>query len=129
MLRGFFEFIALPGRHDDQFPSQIGSWRTPSLVIGSGCLIAIIAFGPRSTLGFFLTPMSTANHWGRDVFAFALALQNLLWGIGQPLGGIIADRFGTDPGAVRRRAALRAGPGADGARDQRAAARYLGRRA
>ena len=74
---------------------QIGSWRTPSLVIGCGCLIAIVAFGPRSTLGFFLTPMSTAHHWGRDVFAFALALQNLLWGIGQPLGGMIADRFGT----------------------------------
>src|SRR5580704_14373795 len=73
----------------------IGSWRTPSLVIGCGCLIAIVAFGPRSTLGFFLTPMSTSHHWGRDVFAFALALQNLLWGIGQPLGGMIADRFGT----------------------------------
>jgi MFS family permease len=70
-------------------------WRTPALVIGFGCLITLIAFGPRSTLGFFLTPMSSANHWGRDVFAFALALQNLLWGIGQPLGGMIADRFGT----------------------------------
>jgi MFS family permease len=73
----------------------LASWRTPALVIGAGSLIALIAFGPRSTLGFFLTPMSSANHWGRDVFAFALALQNLLWGIGQPLGGIIADRFGT----------------------------------
>jgi len=71
------------------------SWRTPALVIGFGSLIALIAFGPRSTLGFFLTPLSTANHWGRDVFAFALALQNLLWGVGQPLGGIIADRFGS----------------------------------
>src|ERR1700676_3359144 len=70
-------------------------WRTPAFVIGSGCLIALIAFGPRSTLGFFLTPLSNTNHWGRDVFAFALALQNLLWGIGQPLGGIVADRFGT----------------------------------
>ena len=73
----------------------IASWRTPALVIGFGSLIALIAFGPRSTLGFFLTPLSSANHWGRDVFAFALALQNLLWGVGQPLGGIIADRFGS----------------------------------
>jgi MFS family permease len=73
----------------------IVSWRTPALVIGFGSLIALIAFGPRSTLGFFLTPLSSANHWGRDVFAFALALQNLLWGVGQPLGGIIADRFGS----------------------------------
>ena len=71
------------------------SWRTPALVIGFGCLITIVAYGPRSTLGFFLTPLSTDNHWGRDVFAFALALQNLLWGVGQPLGGIIADRYGT----------------------------------
>jgi MFS family permease len=72
-----------------------GAWRTPALIIGFGCLISLMSFGPRSSLGFFLTPMSLANHWGRDVFAFALALQNLLWGIGQPLAGIIADRFGT----------------------------------
>jgi len=71
------------------------TWRTPVLIIGFGCLISLMSFGPRSSLGFFLTPMSSANHWGRDVFAFALALQNLLWGIGQPLAGIIADRYGT----------------------------------
>jgi MFS family permease len=77
------------------FPSgRAGTWRTPALIIGFGCLISLMSFGPRSSLGFFLTPMSSANHWGRDVFAFALALQNLLWGIGQPLAGIIADRFG-----------------------------------
>jgi MFS family permease len=76
-------------------PSVAGTWRTPLLIVGFGCLISMISFGPRSALGFFLTPMSDANHWGRDVFAFALALQNLLWGIGQPLAGIIADRFGT----------------------------------
>ena len=72
-----------------------GTWRTPALIIGFGCLISLMSFGPRSSLGFFLTPMSAANHWGRNVFAFALALQNLLWGIGQPLAGIIADRYGT----------------------------------
>ncbi len=70
------------------------TWRTPMLIIGFGCLISLMSFGPRSSLGFFLAPMSAANHWGRDVFAFALALQNLLWGIGQPLAGMIADRFG-----------------------------------
>ena len=72
-----------------------GTWRTPLIIVGFGCLISMMSFGPRSALGFFLTPMSDANHWGRDVFAFALALQNLLWGIGQPLAGIIADRYGT----------------------------------
>jgi MFS family permease len=90
--RGIMNSQPKPAEFDG---SQSATWRTPVLVVGFGCVIAIIAFGPRSTLGFFLTPLSSANHWGRDVFAFALALQNLLWGIGQPLAGIIADRFGT----------------------------------
>ena len=67
--------------------------RTPMVVVICGCLIAMIAFGPRSSLGFFLTPMSQEHHWGRDVFSIALAIQNLLWGIGQPFAGGIADRF------------------------------------
>jgi MFS family permease len=71
-------------------------WRTPAVVVACGCLIAMISFGPRSSLGFFLTPLSQTNHWGRDVFAFAVAIQNLLWGIGQPFAGGIADRFGTN---------------------------------
>ena len=71
-----------------------GGWRTPVVIVIAGCLIGMISFGPRSSLGFFLTPLSQANHWGRDVFAFALAIQNLLWGIGQPFAGAIADRFG-----------------------------------
>ncbi|HEY1748145.1 MAG TPA: MFS transporter [Xanthobacteraceae bacterium] len=75
--------------------SAIAGWRTPVLIIGFGCLISLMSFGPRSSLGFFLTPMSAANHWGRDVFGFALALQNLLWGIGQPIAGMIADRYGS----------------------------------
>ena len=69
-------------------------WRTPLVVVICGCLIALLSFGPRSSLGFFLTPLSESNHWGRDVFALAVAIQNLLWGIGQPLAGGIADRFG-----------------------------------
>jgi MFS family permease len=71
-------------------------WRTPLVVVVSGCLIAMISFGPRSSLGFFLTPIGHANHWGRDVFALALAIQNLLWGVGQPFAGAIADKYGTN---------------------------------
>ena len=70
------------------------TWRTPAVIIVCGCLIALIGFGPRSAMGFFLTPMTSANGWGRDVFALAFALQNLLWGIGQPFAGAVADRFG-----------------------------------
>src|SRR4029079_15230516 len=71
-------------------------WRPPLVLIISGCIIAMVSFGPRSALGFFLTPLSSANGWGREVFTFALAIQNLLWGVGQPFAGAVADRFGTD---------------------------------
>ncbi|MBV8840968.1 MAG: MFS transporter [Alphaproteobacteria bacterium] len=74
--------------------SAINSWRTPVVIIVCGCLISLLGFGPRSSFGFFLTPMSQANGWGRDVFALAFALQNLLWGLGQPFAGAVADRFG-----------------------------------
>ncbi len=74
-------------------PAAIG-WRTPLVVILCGCVIAMLAFGPRSSFGFFMQPMSQANSWGRDVFALAFALQNLIWGIGQPIAGALADRFG-----------------------------------
>ena len=53
-----------------------------------------MAFGPRSALGQFLSPMSFERGWGRETFSFAIALQNLLWGAAQPFAGNIADRFG-----------------------------------
>ena len=55
----------------------------------------MISFGPRATLGFFLTPMSAANGWGREIFALSVAMQTLLYGAAQPFSGAIADRFGT----------------------------------
>ncbi len=72
----------------------IGYWRTPLLIIVCGCAIGLLSFGPRSSLGFFVQPMGREFSWGRDVFGLALAAQNLLWGLGQPLAGAIADRFG-----------------------------------
>jgi len=73
------------------------TWRTPLVILICGCLAAVVAFGPRSTLGFFMTPMLSLNGWGRDIFAIAIAIQNILWGIGQPFSGALADRFGTVP--------------------------------
>ncbi len=70
------------------------SWRTPLVIIVCGCAIGLLSFGPRSSLGFFVQPMSREFSWGRDVFGLALAVQNLLWGLGQPVAGAIADRFG-----------------------------------
>src|SRR6266480_8011466 len=72
----------------------VGYWRTPLMIIVCGCAIGLLSFGPRSSLGFFVQPMSREFSWGRDVFGLALAAQNLLWGLGQPFAGAIADRFG-----------------------------------
>jgi MFS family permease len=71
------------------------NWRTPLVIVICGCAIALLSFGPRSSFGFFVQPMSREFAWGRDVFGLALAFQNLLWGLGQPIAGAIADRFGS----------------------------------
>ncbi len=74
--------------------SAASGWRTPLVIIVCGCAIALLSFGPRASLGFFVQPMSNEFAWGRDVFGLALAVQNLLWGLGQPFAGAVADRFG-----------------------------------
>src|ERR1700743_3796695 len=71
------------------------AWRTPLVIVVCGCLIGMLTFGPRSTFGFFLQPMSHEFGWGRGVCARAFAVQTLLWGLGQPISGAIADRFGS----------------------------------
>jgi MFS family permease len=70
------------------------TWRTPVVILLCGCAIGLLGFGVRSGLGFFLTPMSSAYGWGRDVFGLALAIQMLLWGAAQPVAGAFADRYG-----------------------------------
>jgi MFS family permease len=75
-------------------PLNLARWRTPIMLIAIGCVIALIAFGPRSTLGQFLSPLSFDRGWGREAFSLAIAIQNLLWGAAQPFAGAVADRFG-----------------------------------
>ena len=70
------------------------SWRTPMLVLVCATVILFVAFGVRQTYGLLMEPISTANGWGREVFAFAVALQSLVWGLSQPFFGAIADRYG-----------------------------------
>jgi MFS family permease len=67
----------------------------PWLVIICGCAIAALNFGPRSAMGFFQLPMLADRGWDRTTFGLAMAIQNLLWGLGQPIFGAIADRYGT----------------------------------
>jgi len=66
-----------------------------SIAIALACVLLAINFGWRSSLGLFLTPVSETFGYGREVFAFSLALQNLLWGLTQPIAGAFADKFGT----------------------------------
>jgi MFS family permease len=67
----------------------------PIFAICCACLISLLAFGPRSAMGFFQLPILEDHGWDRSTFGMAMALQNLFWGIGQPLFGIIADKYGT----------------------------------
>ncbi|MDO9417511.1 MFS transporter [Pararhizobium sp.] len=67
----------------------------PWLIIASGCLVAMLTFGPRSAMGFFQLPMLQDTGWDRTTFGLAMALQNLCWGLSQPFMGAIADKFGT----------------------------------
>ena len=67
----------------------------PLIAISCACLIALLAFGPRSAMGFFQLPILQETGWDRSTFGFAMALQNLFWGLGQPFFGAIADRYGT----------------------------------
>jgi MFS family permease len=65
------------------------------VVIVAGCLISLLSFGPRSIMGLFLAPMTDAREWSREIFALSIAIQNIMWGIGQPIAGAIADRYGS----------------------------------
>ncbi|MFN3461447.1 MAG: MFS transporter [Oceanibaculum sp.] len=70
-------------------------WQLPLFVLLlCGSLIVALSFGVRSAFGLFMVPISGDLGWGREVFALSIALQNLLWGLGQPFAGALADRFG-----------------------------------
>ncbi|WP_434697954.1 MFS transporter [Pseudomonas sp. Z1-14] len=69
-------------------------WRTCGWVLVGSALILALSLGVRHGFGLFLAPMSADFGWGREVFAFAIALQNLIWGLAQPFTGALADRFG-----------------------------------
>jgi MFS family permease len=65
---------------------------TPVLV--AGCIVIVISFGIRASFGIFQIPISTEFGWPRAEFSLAIAIQNLAWGIGQPIFGAIADKIG-----------------------------------
>ena len=74
---------------------QQAVWRTAAFVVASGALIAALNFGLRGSYGLFQRPMMETLAWSSATFSWAIAIQNLLWGFGQPFAGAIADKFGT----------------------------------
>ena len=75
-----------------QNPMTFALW----MMLVCGCLIGLISFGIRSSFGLFVDPISGKEgfQFGRETYAFAMAIQNLFWGIGQPIAGALDDRFG-----------------------------------
>ena len=78
----------------DTTAAKLPWYFTPTVIIVSGCLVAMVNFGVRSSFGLFTAPISEAHGWPREIFSFAIALQNLLWGIATPIAGAMADRYG-----------------------------------
>ncbi len=71
------------------------AWRNPVLILVCASIVLILSFGIRTSFGIFLAPVSADLGLGRESFAFAIAVQNLLWGVSQPFVGAIADRYGS----------------------------------
>jgi MFS family permease len=63
-------------------------------VLLCGALIVTMSMGIRHGFGFWLQPIITERGWTRETFSFAMAVQNLAWGIAGPIAGMLADRFG-----------------------------------
>ena len=90
--------------------------RNVTLVIVAGCMIGLVTFGVRSSFGLFTDPLSSLRGWDREAFAFAIAIQNLVWGLGQPFAGAIADRYGAGRVLAAGGVLYAARDGADGGR-------------
>ncbi len=73
---------------------NLTSLRTPALVLACGAIILCLSFGARAGMGLYLQPMALEYGWGRGIFSFAMAIQNLSWGAFGPFAGAIADRYG-----------------------------------
>ncbi|NML28118.1 MFS transporter [Zoogloea dura] len=67
---------------------------SPTTILLCGGAIIMLSLGIRHGFGIFLRPMTLDLQWPRATFAFAIALQNLVWGFSQPFVGMVADRFG-----------------------------------
>ncbi|MBT8408483.1 MAG: MFS transporter [Alphaproteobacteria bacterium] len=63
-------------------------------ILIAGCLVILLSFAVRSSFGVFQIPIADEFGWARAEFSMAIAIQNLFWGIGQPIFGAIAEKIG-----------------------------------
>ncbi len=66
----------------------------PTLILACGAIILWLSFGARAGMGLYMQPLSLEYGWGREIFSFAIALQNLVWGALGPFAGGFADKLG-----------------------------------
>lgn len=66
-----------------------------AVVVVCGCIVAMISFGGRSTFGLFTLPITGDLGFSRETYGLAMAIQNLVWGLAQPVAGGFADKYGT----------------------------------
>ncbi|WP_448191662.1 MFS transporter [Azospirillum sp. sgz301742] len=83
----------LAPRPEDPMPRPRRPHSALAVLVCASAILAV-SLGVRHAFGLFLQPVSMDSGWGREVFAFAIALQNLVWGVSQPFAGMAADRFG-----------------------------------
>ncbi len=70
-------------------------WQQAWVVVLAGGIVMGLALGVRHVQGLFLLPVTMDRGWSRETYGFAMAIQNLTWGVAQPFTGMIADRFGS----------------------------------
>lgn len=76
-------------------PSFEPWWRQLWVLVLAGGLLMGVALGVRHLQGLFLLPIIADRGWTRETFGFAMAVQNLAWGLAQPFTGMLADRYGS----------------------------------
>ena len=77
-------------------PASAPNWRTPFVILLAGTTIVFLSLGARMTFGLWMPDASNDLFGGRiEVLSLSIALQSLFWGIGTPIAGNIADKYGT----------------------------------
>ena len=75
-------------------PAQDTARLSMSQVLLCGAMVVMVSMGIRHGFGLWLQPVTMERGWTRETFSFAIAIQNISWGIAGPAAGMVADRFG-----------------------------------